>query len=75
MATRLVWDGWVAGRPDCWLLVPRSEDDLDDWLYSEASATEVAPLRVCRELCADGTVVLSETDPMDPAISPEVEGW
>ena len=75
VATRRVWDGWVAGRPACWLLVPKDEADLDEWLYSEASATEAVPLRVCREICEDGTVVLSETDPGDEAISPEHEGW
>ena len=74
-ATRRVWEGRASGRPDCWLLVPKDDSDLDDWLCSEASATEVVPLRVCRELCTDGSLVLSEADPCGDAISPEDEGW
>jgi hypothetical protein len=73
--TRRVWEGWVDGRPDCWVLVPRDEADLEEWLYSEASATEVVPLRVCRELSDDGRVVLSGTDPGDDALSPDDHGW
>lgn len=75
VATRRVWEGWVDGRPECWVLVPRDEADLEEWLYSEASATEVVPLRVCRELGGDGRVVLSETDPGDDALSPDDRGW
>lgn len=75
VATRRVWEGLVDGRPECWLLVPRDEADLDEWLISEVTATEVAPLRVCREICEDGSVILSETDPCDDSMSPEEEGW
>ncbi len=60
--TRRVWDGWVKGLPDCWVVVPRDDADLIDWLESELAAVAEAPLRICRAIVDDGLLVLSDSD-------------
>lgn len=61
-ATQRVWDGVVRGLPDCWVVVPRDDADLVDWLESELAAVDAAPLRICSAILDDDLLVLSETD-------------
>jgi hypothetical protein len=54
-----VWTGLFHGRPACWVVVARHEDDLVEWSRAEAVAIEASPLRIC---CAvlDGDALLIE---------------
>ena len=45
-ATQRVWDGLVRGLPDCWVVVPRDDADLIDWLESELCAVDEATGRI-----------------------------
>jgi hypothetical protein len=62
---RRVWDGYVRGNPDCWVVVARDERDLIDWFRCEDLATEAAPLRICRAILDDGVLVLEDSAPED----------
>ena len=60
---RRVLDGFVQGRADCWVVVAREERDLEDWFQSEEQAVEVAPLRMCTAVLANGDLILDDSDP------------
>ena len=57
---RRVLEGLVRGIPDCWVVVPRDEYELIEWLRSEEVALESAPMRVCRTILDDGVLVLED---------------
>lgn len=59
---RLVWDGYVRGHPDCWVVVARDEWELADWFRSEEVALEAAPLRICRAILDDDVLILEDSD-------------
>jgi hypothetical protein len=61
-ATQRVWDGWVKGLPDCWVVVPRDDADLIDWLESELAAVDEAPLRICSAIVDDDLLLLTDSD-------------
>jgi hypothetical protein len=61
-AERLVWDGFVRGRPDCWVVVARDAWELAEWGRYEALALEAAPLRICRAILGDGVLLLEKPD-------------
>ena len=60
---RRVLDGFVQGRADCWVVVAREEQDLEDWMQSEEQAIEVAPLRICTAVLENGDLILDDIDP------------
>ena len=60
-ATQRVWDGLVKGLPDCWVVVPRDDADLLDWLESELAAVDEVPLRICTAIVDDDVLVLSDS--------------
>jgi len=60
-----VWDGFVRGNPDCWVVVPRDERELLEWEHCEELALEAAPLRICRAILDDGVLVLEDSEPRD----------
>lgn len=65
--SRRVWDGFVQGNPDCWVVVPHDDEDLLDWFRAEGLALESAPLRICRAILGDGVLVLEDSDVDDCA--------
>jgi hypothetical protein len=57
-------DGLVVGRHDVWVVVGDDEDeDVVSLLLAEESAGSPVPLRLCRAVRPDGTVVLGPCDP------------
>lgn len=56
---RRVWDGYVRGIPDCWVVVARDEQDLFDWFECEEVALEAAPLRLCRAILDDDMLLIA----------------
>ncbi len=71
-ATQRVWDGLVRGLPDCWVVVPRDDADLIDWLESELCAVDEAPLRICSAILDDDRLVLTGPDD-DPDFDLDLE--
>jgi hypothetical protein len=67
-----VWDGFVRGNPDCWVVVARDERDLVDWIRWEELALEAAPLRICRAILEDDVLVLEDSavDDGEPLADP-----
>jgi len=61
-AARLVWDGYVRGHPDCWVVVARDERELAEWFRSEGLALDAAPLRICRAILDDDVLILEDSD-------------
>ena len=61
-ATQRVWDGVVKGSPDHWVVVPRDDADLIDWLESELAAVDEVPLRICSAIVDDDLLVLSDSE-------------
>ena len=59
---RRVLDGFVQGPADCWVVVAREEQDLEDWCQSEEQAVEVAPLRICTAVLDNGDLILDDSD-------------
>ena len=71
-AERRVLDALVVDGHDALGLLARSVDDLVDLLDLDA---DPSPLRICREIRPDGTVVLGHADPgRDPLLSYVVGG-
>ena len=64
-ASRRVWDGFVRGNPDRWVVVTRDEYELVEWEHCEDLATEAAPLRICRAILDDDVLVLADSAPED----------
>ena len=56
---RRVWDGFVRGHADCWVVVPRDEWELAEWSRCEDEAVTSVPLRLCRAILDDGWLVLA----------------
>ena len=57
-----VWEGTVHGVTDWWVVVARDERELEEWVVSEQEAVEVAPLRVCRAIVGDDSLVIGAGD-------------
>jgi len=68
---RRVWGGQVHGHPDCWVVVPRDEQDLLEWDHWEDVALEAAPLRICRAILDDGVLVLEDSVPEEESPFPD----
>jgi hypothetical protein len=71
-ARRLVWDGYVRGHPDCWVVVARDEGDLAEWLQAEELALDAVPLRICRAILDDDNVILEDSDVEDDELFADV---
>ena len=56
-------NGFVQGHADCWVVVAREEQDLEDWCQSEEQAVEVAPLRICTAVLDNGNLILDDGNP------------
>lgn len=67
-----VWDGFVHGHPECWVVVAPSERDLLDWYLCEAVAVESTPLRICRAILDDDVLVLEASDAVDGELFSEL---
>lgn len=71
-AQRRVLDAIVVDGRDAWALLARDIEDLIDLLDLDA---DPAPLRLCRGVRPDGTVLLGSADPdRDPLLSYVVGG-
>ena len=59
---RGVVDALVMNDRDLWLVVARHGEQVEEWMHG-TGGEEVAPLRVCRKLLANGEIVIGESDP------------
>ena len=59
---RGVVDALVMNDRDLWLVVARHGEQIEEWMHG-TGGEEVAPLRVCRKLMANGEIVIGEADP------------
>ncbi len=73
-ATREVIDGLLVGDQEVWLIVARRGEDLSEWLEPPDGESEPAPLRICRAVLGDDTLVMGEPDPEQDALLSELDG-
>ena len=56
-------DGLVVGSAEIWLVVTGGDEDALGLLLGHGGQDSEPPLRVCREVREDGTVVIGDPDP------------
>lgn len=59
---RGVVDALLMNDRDLWVVVARHGEQIEEWLHG-MDGEEVAPLRVCRTLLANGEIVIGKADP------------
>jgi hypothetical protein len=65
-------DDLETGNPSVWVVVTRGTDGADRPYLREQDCESLAPLRVCRAVRDDGTLLIGDADPEHDAMMSEL---